>query len=279
VGTRFALVIGLAAQQNCETLGGRPDVLAPARLEVTSEALLTWLVLGLIGVVILRRLLRPKIDPGERRVRATIRRGLNRREYRALHDLTLPTLDGTTQIDHVIVSQCGVFVIETKDLTGWIFGNERSRRWTQVIFRRKHRFQNPLHQNYKHLKAVENLLDLAPQCLHSVVVFVGNSEFKTLMPSNVLERRWLVPYIRSMKDVLLTDEQVEKSIRILESHVSNAETRRRHIENLERNERNPVCPRCGSAMALRTAKRGPNAGGEFWGCSAYPRCRATKSSA
>lgn len=244
-----------------------------------SEPLFPWLVVGLLGVVILLRLLRPKGDRGERRVRATIRRGLRTSEYRSVHDLTLPTPDGTTQVDHVIVSQFGVFVIETKDLTGWIFGDERSRKWTQVVFRKKYRFQNPLRQNYKHLKAVENLLDLEPRCLHSVVVFVGKSEFKTMMPPNVLERRRLVPHVRSKTDSLLSAEQVEASVRILEAHVSNAETRREHIQNLKRNARNPVCPRCGKAMVLRTAKSGPNAGGQFWGCSGYPRCRATKSAA
>ena len=38
----------------------------------------------------------------------------------------------------------------------------------------------------------------------------------------------------------------------------------------------PVCPRCGKPMALRTARQGPNAGAQFWGCSAYPACRATR---
>jgi ssDNA-binding Zn-finger/Zn-ribbon topoisomerase 1 len=35
------------------------------------------------------------------------------------------------------------------------------------------------------------------------------------------------------------------------------------------------CPKCGSSMVLRTAKRGPNAGGKFYGCSRYPNCKAT----
>ena len=68
---------------------------------------------------------------------------------------------------------------------------------------------NPLRQNYKHQKAVENLLSLGTRCVHSVVVFVGNSEFKTMMPPNVLELRELVPYIRSKTDILLSDKQVE----------------------------------------------------------------------
>lgn len=35
----------------------------------------------------------------------------------------------------------------------------------------------------------------------------------------------------------------------------------------------PRCPKCGSEMVLRTAKRGDNQGGKFWGCSRYPECR------
>jgi len=138
-----------------------------------------------------------------------IRRQLDGSIYRSLHDLTLPTPDGTTQIDHIIVSKFGVFVIETKCLAGWIFGDERSRRWTQVILKRQSRFQNPLHQNYKHLKAVQTLLDLDHRCVHSVVVFAGSGTFKTPMPSNVLERGRLIPYIKSKTGILLADAQVD----------------------------------------------------------------------
>jgi predicted RNA-binding Zn-ribbon protein involved in translation (DUF1610 family) len=38
-------------------------------------------------------------------------------------------------------------------------------------------------------------------------------------------------------------------------------------------ESSPRCPKCGSEMILRTAKRGDNQGGKFWGCSKYPECR------
>ena len=37
----------------------------------------------------------------------------------------------------------------------------------------------------------------------------------------------------------------------------------------------PECPRCGAAMALRTARQGTNAGNTFWGCTTYPKCRGT----
>lgn len=39
----------------------------------------------------------------------------------------------------------------------------------------------------------------------------------------------------------------------------------------------PTCPKCGAEMVLRTAKTGANQGGQFWGCSNYPRCRGIRS--
>lgn len=244
-----------------------------------AEPLLPWLVLGLLAAVLLLRSGRVRGSRGEWRVRTTVSRRLDRSTYRSLHDLTLPTADGTTQIDHVIVSRFGVFVVETKCLTGWIFGDEKSRRWTQVIFRWRSRFQNPVHQNYKHLKAVQTLLGLESRCLHSVVVFVGNAKFKTHMPPNVLERRRLIPYVTSKTEPLLSDAQVEDAIRTLGEYGTKPAARRTHVRNLRKNQRTPTCPRCGSAMVLRTARNGRNAGIQFWGCAGFPRCRAVKPAA
>ncbi len=80
---------------------------------------------------------------GEGLLNISIRLFLDKREYRLLKNVTLPTEDGTTQIDHIIVSRFGVFVIETKNMRGWIFGNPAHKSWTQQIYRRRHSFQNP----------------------------------------------------------------------------------------------------------------------------------------
>lgn len=55
-----------------------------------------------------------------------------------------------------VVSPYGVFVIETRNMDGWIFGSEKQPVWTQKFPRKSFRFQNPLRQNYKHVKAIEN---------------------------------------------------------------------------------------------------------------------------
>jgi restriction system protein len=122
---------------------------------------------------------------GELLVRVSARMLLDRENYVPLHNVTLRTRDGTTQVDHVIVSPYGVFVIETKNMRGWIFGGEKQSQWTQKIFRKTFRFQNPLRQNYKHVRAVEEALRIPAETAHSVVVFVGGATFKTPMPENV----------------------------------------------------------------------------------------------
>ena len=99
---------------------------------------------------------------GEVLVRKVLTKNLPKESWHLLNNVTLKLENGTTQIDHVLVSRFGVFVIETKHYKGWIFGDEKSREWTQVIWGRKYRFQNPLHQNYRHLKAVQALLDFLP---------------------------------------------------------------------------------------------------------------------
>ncbi len=249
-------------------------------METLLESPIAWLVVAFLVVIYVLRSVRPKGDAGELKVQSSINRGLNRKIYRPLHDLTLPTKDGTTQIDHVVVSKFGVFVIETKSLTGWIFGDSRSRKWTQSIYGNKYQFQNPLHQNYKHLKAVEQILQLEHRCLHSVIVFVGQSEFMTDMSPNVIERQALSSYIRSKTDICLSDAVVEDSVRTLtEFQSSQSDLARSHLENLRQNRRSPICPRCGKAMVLRTARKGCRTGDQFWGCSGYPACTATKDAA
>src|SRR5262245_65100442 len=79
----------------------------------------------------------------------------------------------SVQIDHVVVTDTGVFVIETKHYSGWIFGHPNDSHWTQVIYKKKSRFQNPLRQNYGHVKAVQSLFNLPDAAFFPIVVFTG----------------------------------------------------------------------------------------------------------
>ena len=83
---------------------------------------------------------------GELLVRLFAHWQMDKQTYRRLHNVTLSTPDGTTQIDHVFLSPYGIFVLETKNMSGWIFGSEKQPQWTQKLYKRTFKFQNPLRQ-------------------------------------------------------------------------------------------------------------------------------------
>jgi hypothetical protein len=154
---------------------------------------------------------------GEWQVKSVLRRSLPPDEYTLLHNVTIPSREGTTQIDHVVVSRFGIFVIETKNLSGWIFGSDRDSHWTQTFRRSKPRFQNPLRQNYAHVRALESLLGLPASVFHSVVVFTGTAEFKTPMPPNVTRLGGLSRFIRGMDVPVLRPDELPPLVERIET--------------------------------------------------------------
>ncbi|WEE77556.1 NERD domain-containing protein [Comamonas testosteroni] len=186
---------------------------------VAFQGLFVYLGLALAFAVLVGVLRSPRFKGwrGERAVQAAIRRRLNPLIYVDMHNVTLPTADGgSTQIDHLIFSPYGLFVLETKNFQGWIFGTEKQREWTQQIFRKRSRFQNPLRQNYKHIKTLQSLLDIAPEHLHSVIAFVGDCEFKTEMPAHVTRGLGFVGHIQSFAQPVWSPEQMQALLDKLE---------------------------------------------------------------
>lgn len=242
---------------------------------------------------------------GEKLTQLGIWAFLDEKEYPRFHDTIVPDDDGaTTQIDHILVSRYAVFVLEVKNMKGWIFGSERDPQWTQsLIGGKKHQFQNPLRQNYRHIKCLSAFLKLPESAFESVVFFVPNKDndtiFKKKMPDNVMDRG-LATYIKGFKTPRLSNEQVWEICGKLhglkedptlnrkahmhslqERHAPNASPAERRAaatkiraETINDDEMpdNP-CPKCGSALVIKTAKKGERAGKEFWGCSSYPKCR------
>jgi restriction system protein len=240
------------------------------------EALALILLLVVLFALIRAYLRSPTVKGarGERRVNSILDRQLPSKEYKVFHDVTLHTSQGPTQIDHIVVSRYGVFVVETKNYAGWIFGDAKSRQWTQTIYGYKSRFQNPLRQNFKHTKAVESFLSLSPRYVHSVVVFVGDAEFKTDLPDNVTYLSELCSHILSYRDLLLDTSRVKAIAMMLADHKEGREFRQEPTLALVPDE--PRCPKCGERMVLRKAQKGKNAGSEFWGCPRFPGCSGVR---
>lgn len=188
-----------------------------------------WLILfaGFM-IKLLFRMYKPAIKGavGETIIGVTSSLGLGN-DYRILKDIVIPAYDGTTQIDQIVISKYGIFVLEIKNYKGWIFGQERDAKWTQSFVSQKHTFQNPLLQNYKHIKSLQELTGLSQDKFRSLIVFSGEVTFKTPMPSNVTKGIDYINYIKSFRDVILTENEIGRFIHtVSENRLSNTDHRK-----------------------------------------------------
>lgn len=235
-----------------------------------------------------------------------------------LFNLYVPKKNGeTTEIDLMMISRKGIFVFESKNYGGWIFGKESQRNWTQVLpsgkGTRKESFYNPIMQNRTHIR---NLVAFVGEeyPTRSIIVFSERCELKEVdvesadirvVKRDELRRAVLDVYQRETQD-LLSPEQIETVYqRLLPLTQVGDDVKARHIENIKKrleenadhsgeegSQRAPaqskksqlkssveaqrVCPKCGGTLVLRRARRGANAGSQFWGCDNYPKCRYTE---
>ena len=179
----------------------------------------------------------------------------------------------TCQIDHVVVSEFGIFVIETKQYNGYIVGNEYDKKWKQ---NNKFYINNPIHQNYGHVKTLQNVLKLPNDKFIPIVCIPSTAKFKINAKSYVLHIYELNKVILSYKEKII-DNYYEIYNTILNLNIVDKEKRKQHIfyakeikNNKELNQKN-TCPKCGGELIKRNGKYG-----DFIGCSNYPRCKYTR---
>ena len=174
---------------------------------------------------------------GEALVSRVLRSHFGPPDYHLMNHVTIRMDDGTTQVDHILVSRFGVFVIETKDYSGLIFANATEPTWTQALFRRRVEFQNPIFQNKRHVRAVRCLLDfLAPEAIKSVVVFCGGAEFKTETPQGVIMVDQLATYVSHQTEEVMSLNRLQFCVGRVETGrlAISRETDVDHIRSLAR---------------------------------------------
>lgn len=242
--------------------------------------ILFLLIVAVLFFLITRRSAKIKGSVGELKVNATLH-ALGA-EYISLHDVLIPNATGmTSQIDHIVLSEYGIFVIETKHYKGWIFGNEKAENWMQVIFKEKHTFRNPVKQNWSHIYALKNILADFPQATYyPIVVFAGDATLKGIESSvPVIYRHALNDTIRaaSTKKCFSADEVLRIKALLESKAITEKGVKRQHVQNIQQDitERrlkmeNLICPKCDGELKLRNGRNG-----KFYGCANYPRCRFT----
>lgn len=207
-----------------------------------------------------------------------------------LQNLYIPMSDGnTSEIDVLYLTQKGLFVIESKNYSGFIFGSENQQQWTSTLYAgktwygkkqvNKYKFYNPIWQNNSHIKALQEYLGYVHA--YSYIVFGDNCELKDVSynASNVcvcnksnlkrsIKRMW------NQMDVVYDFNVLEELYaRLLPLTNVSDEMKQRHIYKINEAATSTICPKCGGQLVLRTAKQGAYKGNSFYGCSNYPRCK------
>jgi len=204
---------------------------------------------------------------------------LDKSKYKVINNIVLKSGEITSQIDHIVISDYGIFVIETKNYSGWIHGNEHSEYWTQSHYDVKTKFRNPIKQNWAHIYALKEALSSFERVkYHSIVVFAGSAELKNVSSKipvvydhqlfqTIMDTRGTpnlsIKQVYSIADRLNKVEIQDKVAKMEHDHrVQN------HIRECKSKEKSLVCPRCGGSLVVRD---GPY--GRFYGCSNYPKCK------
>lgn len=237
--------------------------------------MLIFIVLAIIALIV--PIFLPKIKGifGETVV-AKLLSDLPEDKYIILNNIMLKTEKGTTQIDHIVVSIYGIFVVETKNYKGIITGTEFGDKWTKNMYGKKYNFFNPLKQNYGHVKSLESVLGISESCFIPIVVFSINSEIKVNVSKPVIYTSQLKKTILGYNDIKFTNLQVKQMAgKIISANLDSKENRKEHVGTIKDNIKadkvkiaNNICPKCGGKLIDRKGKYGA-----FKGCSNFPKCR------
>lgn len=212
----------------------------------------------------------------------------------------------TTEIDVLMLYQSGLYVFESKNYGGWIFGNETGKTWTQTLpqGRKSHKehFLNPIMQNKLHIKWLRHFLQSETIPIHSIIVFSERCTLKKVRvsPSNaiVIKRdclRKTISKLNAKSEATLKPNQImEIYTKLYPTSQVSDDIKQRHVDTINNKlkqgnlsehssqgisteARGLLCPRCGATLILRMSKRGDKAGHSFYGCSSYPKCRYIKN--
>lgn len=206
-------------------------------------------------------------------------------EYQVFNDLLIRDGNYTTQVDHIVISRYGVYVLETKNVHGKVYGSGNAEFWKQYLpdtgykrfgFTKEHQLRNPIWQNDGHIKSLRRLVFGNDLPIFGIVVFPNDTEVNVMAEKPVLKMCEVVSYIKRQDDIILSQDQIGFYRRRLLEVISTTESdRKQHLENVYRSKErrdaafaNGKCPRCGGSLVLRNGRYG-----RFYGCSNYPNCK------
>ena len=147
---------------------------------------------------------------GEKKLLRILRQGLDEERYEILSDIMLPDgRGGTTQIDFIVVSEFGVFVIEAKNFGSKISVDAEGQLWEKTLHDgTRSSFPSPIRQNKAHVRALEESTGIPESVMVPIVAFADRGEFETYIPAGVCFFSEVVPLIRSRMEPVIKAVQI-----------------------------------------------------------------------
>ena len=223
------------------------------------------------------RILQPKIKGyiGEKSV-AAILSFLPSDKYKIINDALIKSNDRTIQIDHLVISVYGIFVIETKNYKGWITGSDDSEGGTGEGGGEEEGGYNPIRQNKAHISALSKQLGLSFNKFIPIIVFSNRADLKVNTVHNVIYTTQINRVIKAYSDIKFSEDDIQKLCnKISLLNIVSPKVRKQHILEVQNTIatkqhliQQGICPRCGHSLILRNGKYG-----DFYGCSSYPKCK------
>jgi hypothetical protein len=278
-------------------------ILIAIKMFITSSAFPLVVIFMILSIILQWKMPVIKGKYGEWVVKSKLRKLGH--AYTVFHDVYIPNGErGLTQVDHIVTSVYGVFVIETKHYSGWIFGDEYKPYWTQVIYKKKTKMHNPIRQNYGHVQALLTYIGQeGMQDVHSIIAFSPKSTFKfkkDFTSAHVIQFPDLLKTISQYKEHRINGAAVKRineklagllgidkndkkrlkaehrqSVRQVKAVKQATCPQTSHAKSRSMQNASPLnraCPKCNGKLTLKTGRYG-----KFYGCSHYPACRYTKN--
>lgn len=157
---------------------------------------------------------------------------LPKNKYKLLNDIMIEDEKGTHQIDHIVISKYGIFVIEMKNYYGLIVGNQYKEKWYQYLGKNKYTFHNPMYQNYGHVKALSNVLKLNEDLFIPVTCFSNQARLKVTSNKPVVQVDTINRNMLKYNQEIITCDLNELSIKIKNINILDKNKRKEHIHNV-----------------------------------------------
>ncbi|WP_313524105.1 NERD domain-containing protein [Anaerotignum sp.] len=148
--------------------------------------------------------------------------------------------DQTTEIDIIYVNEFGIYVLESKNYSGWIFGNDKSTYWTQALNKNtKNKFYNPVFQNAGHISALKAMLGSRyDKTYKSLIIFSERCELKNIAVQTpnvyVIKRNSIRKTIQSLhQEPILSEKDISEIYNLLFTRTKvGEEMKKKHIDNI-----------------------------------------------